>query len=243
MNKIYLAIITLFIGSLTYGQSFEGKLTYFVEFDIKSQTFGDFEITKEQIVDKMKKDGDFFDTITITIKEGNYVKEDNSNSKKRILYKSEFNNIYTFQKDFEYVTITDANKFNTMNLDLNEPKIEQIDSLKIINGINCKRIKFSWGKSGEESYYYNSAIAKINPNHFSKHNYEYFNTLIGITSSYPLEIIKTISNIMSIKMTLISILEEKIDDSIFELPKLKKAEKDYSEMMLKITGSKVMKIK
>ncbi|MDY3470592.1 hypothetical protein PG627_06420 [Riemerella anatipestifer] len=44
-------------------------------------------------------------------------------------------------------------------------------------------------------------------------------------------------------MTLLAIEEVKIDDSLFELPKFEKAEKEYAEIMLKITGSEVMKIK
>lgn len=243
MKKTLFGIIAVLTYSLTFGQSFEGKLIYKVEFDIKTQKIGSFEITKEQVIEKMKKEGEYFDSITVTFKNGNYLKEDNSNLEKRIIYKSTLNKIYTFQKDFEYVLITDANKFNALNLKFKEPKIEKIDSLKIINGNNCKLLKLSWDKLGDEYYFYNPEIAKLDTKLFNKHNYEYLNTILGITNSYPLEIIKKISNFISVKMTLIDIKEDKIEDSLFELPKFKKAEKDYYEMMLKMTGSEVMKIK
>ena len=113
----------------------------------------------------------------------------------------------------------------------------------MINGIECKLIKLSWDGLGEELYYYNSEVISIDPKLFAKHNLEYFNTILNLTGSYPIETIKTISSFMSIKMTLVNISEEKIEDSVFDLPKLKKAKKDYSEMLLNITGAEVMKIK
>jgi hypothetical protein len=162
---------------------------------------------------------------------------------KRTLYKSDLNKIYTFQSGFEYVLITDANNYNAKGLELKGPKIEQLDSVKIINGHRCKLLKLSWGRLGEEYYFYNPYIAKLDPKLFGKHNYEYLNTIIELTNSYPLEIVKKINNFVSVKMTLVAISEHKIDDSLFELPELEKAEKDYYEMMLKMTGSEVMKLK
>ena len=240
-------IIGLLSAALTctmaFGQSFEGKLTFKVEFDIKTQKIGGLQITKEQVIEKMKKDGEYFDAISITLKEGNYIKEDNSSSERRIIYKSDLNKIYTFQKDFEYVIITDANKYNSKNLELKEPEFEKIDSVKIINGNTCKLIRLSWGKLGEEYYFYNVEAARLDPGLFTKHNYEYFNRIVEMTNSYPLEIIKTLNNFISVKMTLVGIKEEKIDESLFEIPALEKAEKDYYEMMLQMTGSEVMKLK
>jgi hypothetical protein len=243
MKKILLGICAILTCSISFGQSFEGKLTYKVEFDIKAKKIGNFEIKKEQVIEKMKEDGDYFDSITVTIKNGNYIKEDNSKTKKRIIYKTDLNKIYTFQKDFDHVVITDAKKYYGMNLNLKEPKIEQIDSLKVINGNKCKLIKLSWDKLGEEYYFYNSEIAKLDSEKYKNHNYEYFNAIIGISKAYPLEIVKKVSDFISIKMTLIIMEEIKIEDTLFELPKFKKAEKEYAEMMLKITGSEVMKIK
>ncbi len=77
-----------------------------------------------------------------------------------------------------------------MNLNLKEPKIEKIDSLKVINGNNCNLIKLTWGKLGEEYYFYNSEIAKLDSGNFKNHNYEYFNAIVDISKSYPLEIVK-----------------------------------------------------
>ncbi|WP_052910246.1 hypothetical protein [Riemerella anatipestifer] len=243
MKKILLGICMILIYLMPFAQSFEGRLVYKVEFDIQTEKFGNIEIKKEQVIEKMKKDDDYFDSLTVTIKNGNYIKEDNSNNRKRIVYKADLNKIYTFQKDFDHVVITDAKNYHGMNLNLKEPKIEQLDSLKVINGNNCNLIKLTWGKLGEEYYFYNSEIAKLDSGNFKNHNYEYFNAIVDISKSYPLEIVKKVSDFISIRMTLLAIEEVKIDDSLFELPKFEKAEKEYAEMMLKITGSEVMKIK
>jgi len=243
MKKILFGALSILIFSLSFGQSFEGKLTYKVEFDIKTKKIGNIEITKEQIIKKMKDDGSYFDTVTIIFKDGNYIKQDNSDSETKLIYISDANKIYTFQKDFEYVSITDANKYNTLNLNIKEPKVEKIDSLKVINGNTCKLLELSWDKLGKEYYFYNSEIINIDSKLFENHKYEYLNTIIFETNSYPLEIIKNLNGFGSTKMTLTAISQEKIDGSIFELPKFKKAEKDYTELMLKLTGTQVMKIK
>ena len=242
MKKILFGIFTAIICSLSYGQSFEGKLIYKVEFDIKPKEIGDFNISKEQIIEKMKKDGEFYDSISVLIKGGNYVKIMNTNSEQKAIYKSNLNKIYSFQKDFDYVTITDANKYNSMNIDFKERKIEKIDSSKIINGISCNGIKLSWGQLAEEYYFYNTETAKLNPQLFKKHNFEYLNEILELSNSYPLEIIKILNNSIKIKMTLIDISKEPIDDKLFKLPEFEKAEKDYAEMMLEM-GFEVMKIK
>jgi hypothetical protein len=243
MKSLLIAIFTIFAWTFTFAQSFEGKLTYKVEFDMKVKKIGKIEITKEQVLDKMKKEGEYFDTLVITLKNGNYKKEDNSNSRKKIVYKSDVNKIYTFQKDFDHVVITDAKKKYALNLKLPEPTFEKTDSLKVVNGYNCKLVKLSWDKLGEEYYFYNSEVVKLDAQLFKNHNNEYFNNIIEISNSYPIEIIKTVMNFITIKMTLIKISEEKILDDEFKLPKFEKAEKDYAEMMLKITGSEVMKIR
>ncbi|WP_299899750.1 hypothetical protein [uncultured Aquimarina sp.] len=242
VKKTLVGMLSLLICSLSFGQSFEGELTYKVEFDIKSQKIGSYEITKEQVIEKMKNDGEFYDTIKILIKNGNYIKKLNTRSEQKAIYKSDLNKIYSFQKDFDHVTITNANKFNSMNIDFKERKIQKIDSTKIINGISCKLIKLSWGKLAEEYYFYNTKTVKLNPQLFKKHNFEYLNEIIELSNSYPLEIIKTLNNSIKIKMTLIDISKELIDDKLFKLPEFEKAEKDYAEMMLEM-GFEVMKIK
>lgn len=242
MTRTLLTALMIFCFSISYGQSFEGALTYKVEFEIKTQKIGNFEITEEQVIQKMKSDGDYFDQVTIIIKDGNYEKTDNSDVQKRIVYKADVNKVYTFQKDFEYVVITDASKTNLMKLDLPEPSFEKIDTTKIIYGHNCSMLKLAWGKTGTELYYYDNEFLKIDPSLFKNHNYEYLNEVLKLTNSYPIEIVKTLSDFITVRMTLENVTEKEIDDSQFELPEMTDADKDYAEMMKKLTGAEVKKI-
>lgn len=243
MTKTLLTILLIFCFSISNGQSFEGTLTYKVEFDIKTQKIGNFEITKEQVIKKMKSDGEYFDELIVTIKGGNYEKTDNSNVQKRIVYKADVNKVYTFQKDFEYVVITDASKTNLMKLDLPEPSFEKIDTTKVVNGYESSLLKLTWDKTGTELYYYDTEFLKIAPSLFKNHNYEYLNEILKFTNSYPTEIVKTLRDFITVRMTLVNVTEIDIDDSLFNLPEMTEAEKDYAEMMRKLTGAEVKKIK
>jgi hypothetical protein len=191
----------------------------------------------------MKSDGEYFDQVIVTIKDGNYEKIDNSDVQKRIVYKADVNKIYTLQKDFEYVVITDASKNNLMKLDLPEPSFEKIDTTKVINGHECALLKLTWDKTGTELYYYDKEFLKIDPSHFKNHNYEYLNEILRLTNSYPMEIVKTLSDFITVRMTLVDASEKEINDSQFELPEMTDAEIDYAEMMRKMTGAEVKKIK
>jgi hypothetical protein len=243
MTRTLFTTLLIFCFTISYGQSFEGTLTYKVEFDIKTQKIGNFEITEEQVIQKMKSDGEYFDQVIVTIKEGNYEKTDNSNLQKRIVYKADVNKVYTFQKDLEYVVITDASKTNLMKLDLPEPSFEKIDTTKVIYGHKCSMLKLDWDKIGTELYYYDKEHLKIDPNLFKNHNYEYLNEVIKLTNSYPMEIVKTLSDFITIRMTLVNVSEKEIDNYHFNLPEMTEAEKDYAEMMRKMTGAEVKKIK
>lgn len=227
--KNKLSVVIAFLAyTLSFGQSFEGKLTYNVEFDIKTQKIGNFEITKDEVIEKLKKEGEYFDTVTVTLKGGNYIKEDNSESEKRIIYRSDLNKIYTFNNGYGEEVETDAKRYNTLNI-FKEPKIEKLDSIKNINGIECNLLKLSWNNFGEEYYFYNSNVGRLDPKLFKNHNYEYFNIVVENTNAYPLEIVKKISNFISVKMTLQSISEEKVNDELFDINKIKARKLSYQE--------------
>lgn len=243
MKKILFGIIILACTSFAPQTSFEGKLTYKVEYHIEPVTVGDLVLTEDIILDKMKRDGEYFDEVTVWIKGGNYVKKENSKSEKRMVYLAEENKIYTLENDFEYVVIIDGSTRSTFNIEFDEPKIEEFDSTKVINGTECKLLKLSWGDQGEEYYFYNSDVAPLNPALFDAHKYEFLNEVINVTESYPLEIYKTVSKMLSIRMTLVSVSEESVDESLFELPEMKKANKEYTKMMKTMTGADVMEIK
>ena len=124
-----------------------------------------------------------------------------------------------------------------------EPTFEKIDSTKIVNGHECSLLQLNYDKTGTELYFYNSEFIKIDPSLFQNHNYEYLNEVLKVTNSYPMEIVKTMNDFITIRITLKNISQENIDHSHFNLPEMTEAENDYAEMMIKMTGADVMKIK
>ena len=237
MNRIVILIISIFT-TFSYGQSFEGKLTYKIEFNFKMEG-----ISENDMIEHMKKSGEYFDTLVVKIKNGNYEKLVNSRNSKRIVYKSDINKIYTFDTGFEYVLIANAKNYNSTNMEFERPKIIQNDSTVSIMGKDCKSITLDWDNLGKETYFYNDSFLKIDSELFKSHNYEYLNEILTITKSYPTQINKSLNQFIEIRMILVDYSEEEINESAFEIPKLKPAEKEYSEIIMETTGNEVMRIK
>ena len=238
MKKITLLLIVI-ISSVSFGQSFEGKLTYKVEFKINMEG-----VSESDMIAHMKKSGDYFDTVVVNIKGGNYEKLINSANSKRVVYKSEVNKVYNFDDSIEFVIIGNAKNYNASSIIKTEkPEIIQNDSLVSIMNKDCKSITLDWGNFGKEIYYYNENFIKIDPELFKSHNLEYLNSILDISKSYPTQIIKSVNKFIEIKMTLIAYSEEEISDTAFEIPELEPAEKEFTAIIKETTGSDVMQIK
>ena len=220
-------------------QSFEGTITYSVEFEMK----GEFVNLKDQIFEKLRNEGGYYDTMKVYIKQGRYKKVDNSLNQKSVIFLPDQNKIYSLEEESEFVAIIDASKIAAINLNFPEPDLVNVDSIKFINGIPCDILKLSWENLGEEWYFFNKETAVIEPSLYADHNYEYLNKVLSSTGSYPLEMVKSMNNVMSIRMTLVSIEGGELSDDLFSIPELKKANKKMTKMMDNITGTQVMKIK
>lgn len=240
----YLKIIFLFfliiVGETLNGQSFEGVLTYKVTFEIKSTTFNDQ--MKEAVINKMKEEGEYYDSLIITIKGGNYIKEDNSGAKKKIIYKQQENQLFSFTGSSEFVTIVDAKKRTLLQNEYLDPKVKKSKVSETILGKKLKSITLAWKDLGEEVYYYNSEFLTLNPYFFQNHNYEFLNTVLSTTESYPVQVIKSVNNFITIKMTLISYKENSLDDALFKIPKLEKVDTEYAKSVYEVSGNQIMKI-
>ncbi|WP_299892341.1 hypothetical protein [uncultured Lacinutrix sp.] len=240
MNKIII-LIFLIITKFSFGQSFEGKLTYKVEFSFNMDS--SFGLSEKDMIEHMKKSGEYFDTIVVNIKNGNYEKLVNSSNSKRIVYKSDINKIYTFDKGFEYVLIANAKNYSSSKMEFEKPEFIKNDSIVSVMGKDCKSITLDWNGLGKETYYYNDTFLKIDSELFKSHNYEYLNKILTITKSYPAQINKSLNKLIEIRMILVDYSKEEINDSVFEIPKLKPAEKEYAEIIMETTGNEVMRIK
>jgi len=224
MKRILFLLI--FFGAFTfnYGQSFEGKLTYKVAFELEIDSLKKIgiEMSRKQIIERLKHTGEYHDTITVTLKKGDYLKEYNSRLLKKVLYKSDSNKIYTFQNNSNHETVLNLKAVNSILNRAKTPKIKKVDSLKVIHGINCKLITLNTiDEIGKEYYFYNSDVATLDPAVFKYHKYEYFNSIVEQTNAYPLEIVKPLSPFFSVRMTLVSISKEKVSNQIFDIEKIK----------------------
>lgn len=109
--KCLFLFLFLFSFGISFAQNFEGILTYDVEFELNEGVAEKFEISKEELLEKMKSRNEYFDEINWYVRDGEYVKEDNSKLKKKVVYKKEENKLYFFEGESEYVMIVDAGKY------------------------------------------------------------------------------------------------------------------------------------
>ena len=239
MKKSFLILAILALSLTGRTQSFEGVISYSVKFELKEG----FLEKKDQIFEKLKKDGDYYDTLKVFIKNSQYKKIDNSANPKSVIYAPEQNTVYVLEAGFDHAVVIDASKVTTLNLNLPEPSLHYVDSIKHITNVACDILKLSWDDFGEEWYFFNKDVATIDPKLFENHNYNYLNTILNSTGSYPLEIVKSLDGMMSTTMSLVSIEEKELSDELFKIPELKKANKKMNELMGQVTGTQVMKIK
>lgn len=237
---LFFALLTL--STFTYGQSFEGTLMYKVTYDIKVDS--SFGISKNQLIETLKKTDDYFDTLVVHIKNGSYEKLTNSKNKKRIVYKPSERKLYTLEDGFEFALILDTKKYIAFDIEFEKPIITQNDSITTIAGKDCKSISLNWEGFGEEVYFYNDSFLKIDPELFKGHQYEYFYEILQYTKSYPVQINKSLNQLMEIQMTLIDYKTQDINDSSFDIPELEPVkDKEYADIIKQTTGSDVMRIK
>ena len=239
MKKSILILTFLALTLIGRTQSFEGVITYSVQFELKEG----FQEMKDQIFEKLKKNGDYYDTLKVFVKHNQYKKTDNSVNPISVIYAPEQNTVYILEEGFDNAILIDASKVTTLNLNLPEPSLHYVDSIKHISNIPCDILKLSWEGFGDEWYFFNRDIAAIDPKLYENHNYNYLNTILNSTGSYPLEIVKSLDGMISTTMSLVSIEERELSDELFKILELKKANKKMNELMGQVTGTQVMKVK
>src|SRR5436190_1201682 len=126
MKQILLALFLLSTG-LSSGQSFEGTLTYISHLEV-SESLIKMGMTKEMLLDKMKQDGTWADTIRTSYKQGNYYTLLNNNPKSWTIYKAETNEIYSLQDASDICTVTDASIDLEFTMTGKMPTVQKLDT-------------------------------------------------------------------------------------------------------------------
>ncbi|TKC00676.1 hypothetical protein [Pedobacter cryophilus] len=239
MKQILVTIIIL-TSTLSYGQSFEGTLTYVANLEV-SKKLEEMGMSKKIILDKMRSEGSWSDTIRTSYKQGDYYNLTNNNPRTWAVYKSETNKIYSMQDGAgsDICTVTDASVDLEFKMTGKMPHIYKLDSTAIVEGVKCNIVRVKW-KSGVYDYYFNSTKLTVDPLLFTTHIYDGWAEFLKISKSLPLKIVKSTNGMMEVTMTLVSIKPEAIKDELFSIPTLVP---DNDLNFLKLPNREIMRIK
>jgi hypothetical protein len=242
MNKPILVVIFLLFYGVLRAQSFEGTLNYNVEykFDIAPE-MEKMGLTKEVLIEKMKSEGKWSDSLRITYKKDKYIMYTNFSPQAWSIYLGETNKIYSFQQDDSegICTITDASIDLEQQMTGNKPVIGKTGTVTPVNGWMCEDVKVTW-KSGTYDYYYHPSSFEMDPTLYANHIYDGWAGYLNISHALPVRIVKSIKGVGTVTLTLSSYKEEKVDSMIFEIPELV-PDKDLN--IIKIANRELMRIK
>ncbi len=237
MKKFLLLVIVVTIKLSGFSQSFEGTLTYKVTFEFSQKISQEI---KDKTFEHLQNNGEYYDTLFITIKHADYLKIDNAPNGKKTIYNAAQNKLYFFTKGSKIVMTTSADLPYPPHINLPDPKIEYGNSTIQIGAYECNYISLAWEGTGKEIYYYNPSIASINPELFKDHDYEYLSLILEKTKAYPIKMVKSLNNFMTISMELVSIDDSKIENDFSRVPRLKKVSKKQVNAMGYFTNYDVM---
>jgi hypothetical protein len=234
--KMLLSLTPVFLSVIfCHSQSFQGSILYYQDFELP-KSFLDMGITKEVMLKKMNSDGQWFDSVKISYKQGNYYSIGNNVKKTLKIYKADVNKSYNFDGDI--CAVQDA-----IDLDLDgspdKPQvIEDIEGTLTVMGLPCKGIRMKW-KLGSVEYYYHPQQAAVDPALFAKHSSDGFAEFVKRSKCLPMKIVKNAMG-MLISQTAVQVKPEEVSASLFKIPELVE-DKDLN--FLKIPGTVVMRVK
>ncbi len=216
--KTLLVVCATLMFNQSKAQNFEGSITYVLDVEL-SEEITRVGVTKSVILEKMKSEGLFWDTITTSHKQGNMYSF-LGNSGNWSIYRTDSNKIFTFQNidSADICEAVDASMDMEQSILGKAPKVFLLDTVAMVNGIPCKIVRVKW-KSGAYDYYFNGETAKVDPTLYSKHNYDGWAEYMKLAGSLPLKIVKS-NKAISISMTMVKMTTMTISDGIFTIPSL-----------------------
>jgi hypothetical protein len=215
---IILLLISLFAFRPVFSQSFEGTLTYSVELEVseKMQKFG---MTKEVLIERMRNEGSWSDSILITYKDAKYFQQMGDNKVAWSVYLPDSNKLFSFQKDVDICTVLNTGIDLEEEMSGNSPEVILLDTSILVSGIKCEIVRVKW-KAGYYDYYFNRGTNPINPEFYKNHKYDGWYEYLKIAKSLPIRIVKSTKGMMTVTMSLVDTKLQDVDDSLFVLPNL-----------------------
>lgn len=218
MNNFLIPLFLLLFLNFYSQSTFEGRLTYYVKNEYlgneeKRNNFKklieDATIPSDSIIVFYSKRGD---VLSMYKKEDAYYLE-KYNPKTNYLY---FINPYILN----FITAIDV-RYDLEETLGSKPMIKLLEEKEYIGDIECSIVEVQW-KTGKYRYFFSKDYLKINPEIYINYNYDQWYNYLSISKSLPIKIEKVINNFYRTTFVLHSFSEMDIDDSIFNLPKLKK---------------------
>jgi len=220
--KIIVATILFFPAGLLFSQSYEGTLVYKTDFQFEiSDNMAEMGLTEERIIEKMKTEGSWSDSIKKSYRQGDYISYTNFSPQSWSIYKQNTNKLYTFQEgeDSDICTVTDVSFDLEFQMTGNQPTVKKLDSIVEVNGRKCEIVRVQW-KTGIYDYYFDSTFLKVDHKLFENHIYDGWADFLKISNALPVKIVKHANGFVTVSFTLIRNTEETLDSKLFEIPTL-----------------------
>jgi len=218
MKKITITVLVLLSVNILFGQSFEGTLTYSVELEVseKMQKFG---MTKEVLIERMRNEGSWSDSILISYKDAKYFQQMGENKVAWSVYFPDSNKLFSFQKDVDICTVLNTGIDLEEEMSGNSPEAILLDTSILVTGIKCEIVRVKW-TSGYYDYYFNRGTNTINPEFYKNHKYDGWYEYLKISKSLPIRVVKSTKGMMTVTMSLVETKLQDVDDSLFVVPNL-----------------------
>lgn len=200
MSKTITFLLAILFAITSFGQNFEGKIVYTNSYKSKIPN-----VTDQQFTTMMGTTQEYF------IKGGNYKSLANGSIFQWQLYVNSDNKIYSKMSNSETVLWNEGleNKDEIIKTELNKGVSE-------ILGYMCDELIFTC-KSGTQKYYFNSKFS-VDPSLFVNHKFGNWYDFLLKSHALPLKAIIDNAQFTS-EIVATEVVEMKLDNHLFELPK------------------------
>ncbi len=213
MKRFILFAFLFSLFNFTKAQYFVGKIIYSVSYHNNKTKKADTSLSLGLGSEE-----------TFYIKNGDYLIKGNGSSKEWSLYKSSTNRIYEKYSRNDTVYAIDAGiNNNTIRYKYHYKNVTSKKSEDTIKGkikwIELHDREYVFDTENGVEYFYYFKKYKINAKLFSQHKYWHWGDFVTLSNSIPHIIIFQVDGYTCEKMAYDDFISEKLDDSLFDLPK------------------------
>jgi hypothetical protein len=241
MKRLLFVLLALAVlGSKA--QSFEGKLVYAVEhLIIIPERMAEMGITEELLMERMKAEGSWIDSLVYSYRGGDYrIDYGSAGGGKWLVYKGAERKAYGFQsgEDRDLVTVIDYSFDLEERLTGKGPGISRLDSSFDCSGQSFELVRAQWS-SGRIDYYYQAGQLPVDTDRFEGHVLDGWEAFTKLSGALPLKIVKVTGGFGSVSLRLVRVEAMQPAAFLFEIPAL---EPDESLNRVKLPNQEIRRI-